>query len=856
MMIMRFFLPVICLLLANTAMAQLPASSDSSVGIGTTSPLYRLDVQTAQDNDGLRLRSLSPGQLRLVLHNMPAAKQYSFLVGGTTSAFGPGNFALTDMSRLDSARLLINGNTGYMAIGGGTTNPAEMLTVNGNIQATGLRLTQNAGLNRILASDGTGLASWQPANALNLPSGSGSFNYITKWTPNGFTLGNSQMVDDGTYVGIGNVTPQYKLDLGTAQDNDGLRLRSTNTGNLRLRFNNAGTNKEYSILLGGTTSAYGNGNLAITDGGNLDSARLLINGSTGNIGIGSNNPNPTDKLTVNGTVLANGLKLPVNAANGRVLTSDANGLASWQPANAGTVNGSGSLGYIPLWTPNGTTLGNSQVVDNGSSVGINNTSPQYKLDINTATNNDGIRVSGTTNGDVTMRLQNVNAGREFRLAVGGSSSNLGNGNFGIINSARPDTAAILIYGATGNVSIGNNLASPTEKLTVAGNVEANTVKLFAGGPGVNKILVSDATGKGSWQQASAANLVAGSGTLNYIPKWTPNGFTMSNSQIVDDGTNVGIGNVTPLRKLDINSTTNYTGVNITSPQIPSLNLTATNGSNTGRELIRFGEPAATPGSTTVNAQIGYYRSAEVTNAGNLVLSVDNAGTRPDISISKTNNGNVGIGIINATQKLDVGGTVKATGLLLPTGAAAGRVLTSDASGNASWQTAPSGSTNAVIYSDWIISPYGIRDSTVDGTCIKLYHIDAPSLSSTILSQGVMIVYMRKGTLGPYKLPYTSDAGGATNQINAIYTPQKILLYRHTFNTCRFNSSVPPVFTGQPEMISPSVSLEYRYVLVGGTQAGGRMALGPKEHYASSLDAIPDMATQPARPGGVASTVQN
>lgn len=499
---MRFFLPLFCLLLANAAVAQLPASSDSSVGVGTTAPLYRLDVQSAQNNDGLRLRSLNPGQLRLVLDNMAAGKQYSLLVSGPTSAFGQGNLVITDMSRLDSARLLINGNTGYMAIGGGTTNPAEMLTVNGNVQANGLRLPQNAGLNRILASDATGMASWQPANVLNLPAGSGSFNYITKWTPNGFTLGNSQMVDDGTYVGIGNVTPQYKLDLGTAQDNDGLRLRSTNAGNLRLRFNNAGTNKEFSILLGGSGSGFGNGNLAITDINNGDSARILINGTTGNVGIGSNNISPTEKLSVNGTVLANGIRLPVNAGAGKVLTSDASGNATWQ-------------------TPAGT-----------------------------------------------------------------------------------------------------------------------------------------------------------------------------------------------------------------------------------------------------------------------------------------------------------------------------------------------GGAGPVIYSNWITSPYGSRDTTIDGTCVRIRHLDAPSLSTNILNQGVMLVYFRIGSIGPYKLPYISDAGGATNQVNCIFNAQKIFVYRHTYNTCRFTSAVIEAFPGQPVLINLPQSLEYRYVLLGGTQAGGRMTLGPNEHYASSLDAIPDMGPAQIVPGRVYSTARD
>ena len=48
--------------------------------------------------------------------------------------------------------------------------------------------------------------------------------------------------------------------------------------------------------------------------------------------------------------------------------------------------------------------------------------------------------------------------------------------------------------------------------------------------------------------------VTGSGTLNYLPKWTPNGTTLGNSQIFDDGTNVGIGTATPGVKLDVDNT--------------------------------------------------------------------------------------------------------------------------------------------------------------------------------------------------------------------------------------------------------------------------------------------------------------
>jgi hypothetical protein len=134
-----------------------------------------------------------------------------------------------------------------------------------------------------------------------------------------------------------------------------------------------------------------------------------------------------------------------------------------------------------------------------------------------------------------------------------------------------------------------------------------------------------------------------------------------------------------------------------------------------------------------------------------------------------------------------------------------------------------GTPAQVIYSPWITSPYASRDTTIDGTCLRIRHLNAPSLSTTILNQGVMITYFRVGSIGPYALPYTSDAGGATNTINCVYNLQKIFVYRHTFNTCRFNSSIPESYPGQPVLINLPQSLEYRYILIPGLVSGGRSA---------------------------------
>ena len=50
-------------------------------------------------------------------------------------------------------------------------------------------------------------------------------------------------------------------------------------------------------------------------------------------------------------------------------------------------------------------------------------------------------------------------------------------------------------------------------------------------------------------------------------------------------------------------------------------------------------------------------------------------------------GNVGLGVANPAQKLDVAGTIQTTGFKLTTSPTAGYVLTSDAAGVGTWQAA-------------------------------------------------------------------------------------------------------------------------------------------------------------------------
>jgi hypothetical protein len=141
----------------------------------------------------------------------------------------------------------------------------------------------------------------------------------------------------------------------------------------------------------------------------------------------------------------------------------------------------------------------------------------------------------------------------------------------------------------------------------------------------------------------------------------------------------------------LTATATRVGLNNSSPSY-SLDIDATSTAGLGLKIARNGGSRILLKSNSAGVDAKGW-GVEIGTGGNFNLTTiaDNDLTVLSTPLSITRSGNVGIGTTNPAQRLDVAGTVQMTGFSLPTGAAANRVLTSNASGIGTWQDLPAGS---------------------------------------------------------------------------------------------------------------------------------------------------------------------
>lgn len=226
-----------------------------------------------------------------------------------------------------------------------------------------------------------------------------------------------------------------------------------------------------------------------------------------------------------------------------------------------------------------------------------------------------------------------------------------------------------------------------------------------------------------------------SGNYDFIVK----GLSDSNLLFVDASTDkVGFGINTPTSKVHIKGSTN-SSTNFSLKVETSSNTNLITARNDG--FVYVGDPSISSylWINGIGGQFGFTNESGFPylylnsswNGGKFYFSNGNSGSGAFAQINTTT-GNWIIGDPNttlysdtATYKLDVRGTVSTTGFRMPTGASAGYFLTSDSSGNATWNqsnyVAPYKVYTALLSQSGTNAPVAtVLENTLGGTVVWSY----------------------------------------------------------------------------------------------------------------------------------------
>jgi len=334
-------------------------NNGGNVGIGTTGPAQKLDVQGGYINAG------GPGghDGGIMVNNA------CHWIGKGEWGFpgSPTGFGITISSCNSPVRILGANALGvYVAAGGnvgiGTTAPGEKLEVTGNIKITGSRIKNSAGYGIVQ----TNATDWlrinpdsnYPAIALYKPVAIGTGGLaVGEWSQQSSGIlkvtKSAYLATAGGNVGIGTTGPTAKLDVrGPAYiEGNYLHVKSEGAGKLRVGaawgipglYSSDGVTSDLVLGVPSGRKVY----LGVSRGD------AWVEGGTGkayfkgNVGIGTTAPGA--KLDVAGTVRMTGFQLGTSATAGHVLTANASGVGTWQEA-AGGLPGGLPRGVIVMWS--------------------------------------------------------------------------------------------------------------------------------------------------------------------------------------------------------------------------------------------------------------------------------------------------------------------------------------------------------------------------------------------------------------------------------------------------------------------------------------------------------------------------
>ena len=580
----------------------LDITSTGNVGIGTASPAQKLHV------DG----NITTGNV--LIENTNTNANFGTITSGYLSFLAG--------SGVERMRITSGGNA---LIGTTTDNGLDKLQVNGSGD-----FTNNLKANAFVKLGGTSsqylMADGSVSSLPSYMGGTGTTNFIPKFT-SGVAIGNSQLFDNGTNIGIGTTNPNAKLEIfpGSISGNafqeilrldvPGSNIFSTGTGYLNFRGYDVSNNTQRDIAwigaqlvsdimaspqfggelifrttsvgageipkermrisatgnigIGNTGSGYklsvspsvnytgintgdglqidGSGGIgtnqnlilgisstygsAIQARNGIVSSSLTLNPFGGNVLVGTTNNNGIDRLQVNGSGrFVNNLTANAFVKTGGTATQYlmADGSVSSLPSFMG---GTGTTNYVPKFTSS-TAIGNSQIFDNGTNVGIGTTSPGARLTIvSTGTGSEGLRVDGSGGGFALI----TNGGTSYKTSMRNTTIGAG------YASNTPPTDGLLVEG---NVGIGTT--SPAYPFQVR----------RAGGAGSLGVSIDNVVGTDrAVQYFAIQDVAAGSGSGHAFYYRAPSSTTDVLGFVLDENGRFGIGTVAPAATLAVQGTT-------------------------------------------------------------------------------------------------------------------------------------------------------------------------------------------------------------------------------------------------------------------------------------------------------------